>query len=274
MVKSPALRRRRGIRQSVKLKRLYRLAGFARLRFLRRRALRDVLANPELADKVCDYMRCSGTVLEYLKWAGTLMQEEEQIYPDVNVALTEGLLRLEADRFESRKIRFLAAEFLSGKSNVPGAAECKTLAPLLVLRFGDKRSLPLLKRCFDDDKSPVSAPLLRAAAVVYSSYGNSEFGEVRRAASRLMRNHLADVVRLVERIRKYTDVPPRYKARLKPRYDSVAGMQYVDMRALLTVRLLRLAKAPRVIRWVADWKTNVLSQPISAYDRRLVGRLL
>lgn len=256
------------------LRRLYRLAGFARLRFLRRRALRDVLGDPGLADRVCDYIRRSGTVLEYLRWGDMLMQEEEQIYPDVNVALTEGLLRLEADRFEASKIRSLAAAFLSGKKNLPGAAECKTVAPLLVLRFGDKRSLPLLKRCFDDEKSAVLAPLVRAAAVVYSSYGDTEFGGVRRSASRLMRNHLADVVRLVERIRKYTDVPVRYKARLRLRYDPVAGTQYVDMRALLTVRLLKLARSARVIRWVSDWKTDVLTQPISAYDRWLVNRLL
>jgi hypothetical protein len=255
------------------LRRLYRLGGFARLRFLRSRALRDVLTDPVLAVRVCDYMRCSGTVLEYLKWVSELMQEEEQIYPDVNVALTDSLLRIEADRFESSKIRLLAAAFLSGNSRVSGAAECKTLAPLLVLRFGDKRSLPLLRRCFDDDKSAVSAPLLRAAAVVYSNYGDTEFGEVRKSASRLMRNHLADVVRLVERIRKYTDVPVRYKARLRPRYDPVAGTQYVDMRALLTARLLQLARAPRVTKWVADWKADVLTQPISAYDKRLVNRL-
>lgn len=256
------------------LKRIYRLAGFARLRFLRRRALRDILANPTLADRVCDYMRCSGTVLEYLRWADMLMQEEEQIYPDVNVALMESLLRLEGNRFEARQIRSRATAFLSGKSNVPGAAECKTVAPLLILRFGDRRSLPMLRRCFDEDKSVTSAPLLRAAAMVYSSYGDREFREVRRSASRLLRNHLADVVKLVERIRQYPEVPLRYKARLKPRYDSVARMQYVDMRALLTVRLLQLARAPRVITWVADWKTNVFSQSISAYDRRLISRLL
>jgi hypothetical protein len=93
------------------LRRLYRLAGIARLRFLRRRAFRDVLANPELADRVCDYMRCSGTVLEYLRWAEMLMQEEEQIYPDVNVVLAEGLLRLEADKIESSKIRLLQPHF-------------------------------------------------------------------------------------------------------------------------------------------------------------------
>jgi hypothetical protein len=256
------------------LRRLYRLAGIARLRFLRQRALRDVLANPELAERVCDYTRCSGTVLEYLKWADLLGLQEEQIYPNVNVALTESLLRLEADRVESSKIRSRAGRFLSGKSKILGAAECRAVAPLLVLRFGDKRSLPLLKRCFDSDKPTASAQLLRAAAVVYSSYGDKEFAEVRRSASRLMSNHLADVVRLVERIRKYSDVPVRYKARLKPRYDSVSGRPYLDMRALLTVRLLHLAKAPRVIKWVADWKADVLRQSISAYDRRLVNRLV
>ena len=256
------------------LKRLYKLAGFSRLRFLRRRALRDVLADPSLVERVCDYMRCSGTVLEYLRWANLLMQEEEQIYPDVNVAVIEGLLRLEANKFESTEIRALTVALLSGKSNLPGAVECKALAPLLVLRFADKRSLPLLKRCFGDEKSLASAPQLRAAAVVYASYGDKEFGEVRQSASRLLRNHLADVVRLVERIRKYNDVPLRYKARLKPRYDPVAGTQYVDIRALLTVRLLKLARAKNVVRWVSDWKTNVLAQPVSAYDRWLVGKLL
>jgi len=255
------------------LSRLYRLAGLARLRFLRRRALRDVLANPGLADRVCDYMRCSGTVLEFLGWCDRVMRADEQVYPDVNLALTSALLRLEANRSESSKIRSLAALSLSGKNSWPGASECKAIGPLLILRFGDRRSLPLLKRSFDDT-SLHPAHLLRAAAVVYSSYGDKEFGEVRKAASRLLRNDLADVVKLVERIRQYRDVPARYKARLKPRYDSVSGTQYIDIRALLTVRLLKLAKAPRVARWIADWKSRTLSQPISVYDRRLVNRLL
>lgn len=256
------------------LKRLYRLAGFARLRFLRRRALQDILVDPSLADRICDYMRCSGTVMEYLRWTDVVMHEEEQVYPDVNVTLTEALLRLEANQPESYKIRSIAAAFLSGKMPVAGAADCKALAPLLILRFGDRRSLPLLKRCFSDERAIPSAHLLRSAAVVYASYGDREFGEVRRSASRLMHNYLASSVKLVDRIRKYTTVPDRYKARLKSRYDSVAGKRYVDMRALLTVRLLRLARAPQAVKWVSDWKANILSQPISPYDRRLVNKLL
>jgi hypothetical protein len=255
------------------LRRLYRLAGFARSRFLRRRAYGDVLQDPPIAERVCDYMRCSGSVSEYLIWAKSLMREPEQIYPDVNVALVESFLRLEANKVESTKIRSLATTLLLGKSKVSGANECNALAPLLVLRFGDKRSLPLLRRCFDD-KVAASPPLLRAAAVVYSSYGDREFAEVRKSASTLLRNHLADVVRLVERIRKYDDVPVRYKARLKPRYDSVARASYVDMRALLTVRLLKLSKATRVNRWVGSWKQDVLSKPISTYDRWILVKLL
>jgi hypothetical protein len=234
------------------LKRIYRLAGGAKLRFLRRRARQDMLSDPESAERICAYMRCSGSVREYLAWFRLVMGHPEQIYPDVNVVLGESLLRLEADQVEAASIRLIATSFLTGKRRVPGAGECKALAPLLILRFGDKRSLPLLRRSFADQKSVPVAQLLRAAAIVFSSYGGTEFGVVRRAASRLLRNHLADVVRLVERIRGYTDVPVRYGVRLKLRYDAVAGASFVDMRALLTVRLLHLSTAPRVAKWVAD----------------------
>jgi len=84
------------------------------------------------------------------------MQEEEQIYPDVNVALTEGLLRLEANKCESSKIRSLAAAFLSGKSNVPGAPDCRTVAPLLVLRFGDTTMKNLRSRPLSSGPLPLS----------------------------------------------------------------------------------------------------------------------
>jgi len=84
------------------LKRLYRLAGIARFRFLRRRALQDILANPELADRVCGYMRCSGTVSEYLNWVDRLMNSAEQIYPDINVALLESLF--DSKRFTEREM--------------------------------------------------------------------------------------------------------------------------------------------------------------------------
>lgn len=256
------------------LKRFYRLAGRVRLRFLRRRAERDLLSDPGLADRICDYMRCSGTVGEYLLWADRVMSHAEQIYPDINVSVVESLLRIEADQAQSRRIRHIATEFLNGRKNIPGAIGCKALAPLLILRFGDRRSLPLLIRCFAAQSSARNARLLRSGAIVYSSYGNADLSAVRRTASMLLSNHLADVVRLVDRIRAYSDVPQRYRARLDLRYDAVSSTKYVDMRALLTVRLLHLSNAPRVKSWVATWKQRALSEPISAYDRRLINRLL
>jgi hypothetical protein len=256
------------------LKRLYRLAGLSRLRFLRRRATRDMLDDPSLAERICHYMRASGSVLEYLAWADRVMKLEEQVYPDINVRITEVMLRLEANIYESSRIRSLAVGFLMGKGTTAASAECTALAPLLILRFGDKRSLPPLKRGFGDEKAAVSAPVLRAAAIVYASYGDQEFTTVRRCASRLMRNHLADVVRLIDRIRGYTDVPQRYRARLKPRVDSLTGVPYFDMRALLTVRLLKLGKKAAVAKWVSDWKRAASRDPVSAYDIQLLRKLL
>jgi hypothetical protein len=107
-----------------------------------------------------------------------------------------------------------------------------------------------------------------------ASYGKDELTAVRKAASRRLVNHLADVIRLIERIKKYDAVPNRYKARLDIRYDYVSKNQYVDMRAPLTVRLLGLARSKNVKAWVAQWKKLTLTKAISTYDRKMIGRLL
>jgi len=219
-------------------------------------------------------MRASGTAAEYLLFSDAVKGHPEQIYPDLDLALTEGLLRIEGDRFIGRQVRATATRLLSG-NKVPSQAQMsRMVSPLLIMRFGDRRSLPLLERCFGDEKSSSPIPLLRAAAIVFASYGEREFSQVRKSAARWMRNDLSTVVKLIERIRKYDDVPNRYKSRLRPRFDPVAGIKYVDSRALLTVRLLRLAKAARVSKWVSDWKANTLADSVSAFDKALVRRLI
>ena len=66
-----------------------------------------------------------------------------------------------------------------------GGEPCAAVAPLLVLRFGDRKSLPLLRRCFDGRGDKVPERTARSAAVVYASYGVDKFRDVRRAAARL-----------------------------------------------------------------------------------------
>jgi len=256
------------------LRRMYRLAGLSGRRFLRRRAMNDILSTPTLADRVSDYMRCSGTVSEYLDWTEGILDNDEQVYSDVNVTLLSGVLRLEPAPHEALRIRRLAMQLLSRRSNFPGAEHCRALAPLMILRFGDRRSLPMLRRSLDNDSPTASAAVVRSLAAVYASYGRTEFREVRRIASRLFRNHLADLVRLVDKIGEYDTVPARYSARLDLRYDAVANQRYVDMRALLTARLLALSSNSRVVAWVDNWKRTVLSRPISGFDGRLLRRLL
>lgn len=130
------------------LKRIYRLSGLAEIRHLRRRAGRDMLRSPDLSLAVLTYMRCSGSISEFLDWAENLLNDDEQIYPDINVNIFESFLRLEADPSEARRIRQLAVSVLKNGTSIPGKAECAAIAPLLLLRFGDRRSLSVLRKYF------------------------------------------------------------------------------------------------------------------------------
>ena len=256
------------------LSRMYRLAGLAGARFLRHRAVKDVLKDPDLAVRVCDYMRCCGTTSEYLTFVGKLLQHPQQVYPDVSVAVLESLLRVEAVADDARTIRRLASDSLAGKLRIPGAAECMAVAPLLLLRFGDRRSLPLLRRTLQEEYIAGHTPVVRSIAFVCASYGVDEFHAVRRVASKLLRSPLPEMVRLVERVQQYDVVPDRYKGRLELRFDAVAGCDYVDMRTLLTARLLLLSKKATIKVWVMNWKRDKLARNISDYDRSLIQRLV
>jgi hypothetical protein len=256
------------------LRRFYKLAGIARLRFLRGRALQDVLTNPRMVGRICDYMRSSGTVSEYLNWGKTLMHHEEQIYPDVNIGLTESLLRLEPKSLEVKKILELGKTLLSKTTNIPGASECQALAPLIIFRFGGRRCLSLLQRILKDEETQLSASVVRSVAVVCSSYGIKEFGIIRHSRNSSVRLHSTEIVNLISTICRYTDVPYRFNGRLRLRYDLMSGRQYLDTRSLMTLRLFMLSRAPRVVNWVSDWKAKALAKPISVYDRLLINRFL
>ena len=60
----------------------------------RERSAGDILKDPSLVERVADYYRCTGTTQQYIDFVVELMKNPEQTHPDVNVALTESLLRL------------------------------------------------------------------------------------------------------------------------------------------------------------------------------------
>ncbi len=256
------------------LKRFYRLAGIAGARFLRHRAMSDILREPTLTDRVADYMRVTGSAGQYVAFVLQLWRHEEQVFPDVNQVLAEGLLRAEPTPVEAAVIRKIASGLLSGKYNIPGWQRCAALAPLLILRFGDKRSLRLMKRLvanLDDVPHPA---ISKAVVAVYVSYGLAEYQEAVSAASRLRNNHLAHFLRMIDLSLQYDSVPDRFKIRREPVYDTVAGMQRVDMRKLLVLRLLRLNESKAVKRWVRDTRDWMTKQDVSPFDKGLVKRLL
>lgn len=256
------------------LKRFYRFAGIAGARFLRHRAMRDILKEPTLTERVASYMRVTGNTGQYVDFVLRLWRHEEQVYPDVNQVLAEGLLSVEPTSAEAAGIRKIASGLLSQKYDIPGWQRCAALAPLLILRFGDKRSLRLMKRLvanLDDVPHPAIA---KAVVAVYVSYGHAEHQEAVSAASRLRDNFLAHFLRMIDLGLQYDLVPDRFKIRREPVYDTVAGTKRVDMRKLLVLRLLRLNEKKTVRKWVRDTRDWMVKQDVSDFDKKLVTRLL
>jgi hypothetical protein len=256
------------------LKRSYRLAGLVASPMFARRAIRDVLRYPALARRIFDYMRQVRTPAAFLQFAESVIGDEEQVYEDVNLALFESLLRLEVVGADARAVRALAVGVLSGDRQLVGGELVAAVAPLLILRFGDRRSLPTLRRCFEQ-RGTLPEPAVRGAAVVFASSGVREFRLVRRAAARLSDNRLAGIVLLGERIRDYSKVPGSYLQRLKPEFDAVSGRAFIDMRSLVMARLLLLNDRPGIKKEVEVkrgwWETKGISEFDVALTRRLLG---
>lgn len=127
------------------LKWAYRIAARLNIKDFRQRALEDVLAHPQITERIADYMRATGSTAEFLDFAEALWNHDEQVYTDVNVTLFESFLRLEPTPKTQARIRAIASQVLSGKTKV---ATLKATSAIVILRFGDGRSLPLLARTF------------------------------------------------------------------------------------------------------------------------------
>jgi len=267
----------KGVGESGKiLSRFYLVAARARVRTLRKRCLPDVLEDPGSALRVADYMRHVSTPRDFWQFVQAVTRHPEQVYPDVSLILVESLLRLEVRPEEAGEIREFAIELLKRPDTIIGGQLCAAVAPLLLLRFGDRRSLRALRAQFSQDAriDTLRRPAVRACAIVYASQGVSYFQEVESAAARLLRNHLSEMVRLLRRLLAYNRVPNRFKSRLDARREILTDTWYVDMRTLLTARLLRLNAKPAVQQWVRDWKARTIAKGVSAYDRALLERLI
>ena len=256
------------------LARFYLMAGVCRCDFLLDRATEDVLRHPTLARRVGDYFRVLRPAGEYLESLLSVCTDERQIHPDVSRVLVEGLLKVEPSREDALRLREFASELLAGGYRFIGWRECAAVAPLLILRFGDKRSRPRLRARMSQLGAYSDPAIGKAISVVYASYGETEYTEVMQAASTLSRNYLGEFVRMLERLRGREDVPDRFKIRTRPAYDAVAGQKRVDMRKLLVLRLLRLNRSEAVKAWLEQARCRILTEEISTFDQALVNRLL
>ena len=256
------------------LKRFYRLAGIGGARFLRTRAKKDLLKEPTLAKRIGDYMRVTGDARQYAQFISYMWNHDEQVYPDVNRDLAEGLLFVEAHGKDALYYRNLASKLLASRLEFPGSDACAAIAPLLILRFGDRRSLPRFRKIVKHLSDHTHPAIGKAVAVVYASYGKREYEEVIKAASKLRSNYLSQFLRMLDIALEYTDVPERFKIRREPVYDSVSGQRRVDMRKLLVLRLLSLNNRKSILKWIYDTRGWIIGKEISSFDKKLVKKLL
>jgi hypothetical protein len=255
------------------LRRFYRYGARARARFMRSRARRDILAHPSLTSRVCEYLHYSSSVIECINFAQTVLAEPEQIYPDVSYQLLDWLLRLEPSPVEARLLQRFFQSIYHGRINFSGREMCRSLVPLALLRYGDKRSIKSLSGQLGQKLDKLSAEEVRSIALVLAGFGDPEFHIIANTASRLLLNHLAEFVRMIHRIRRFGAVPNRLKNRIRLAKDSITFRTYLDMRTLITLRLLRLNRRPMVSQWIANRKTTFLNQ-LSLFDQRLLNRTL
>ena len=255
------------------LKRVYRVAARVGAKYLRPRARRDTLKYASLAIRIRDYFAATGTAGQYLEFAEEIWSTPVQVYADINQVLAEGFLRIEADRSEARSIRKVAGELLQRKRQFPGWETCAALAPLLILRFGDKRSLRTL-RALVGRLSGLHPAVGKAVSVVYASYGKEEYIEVVTAASKLQDNYLSDFLSMLDVALRYANVPKRLNVLKELSFDAVSRRKQVDMRRLLVLRLLRLNECPNSMNWLSGAQNVLLKKGVSAFDKALVKRML
>jgi hypothetical protein len=253
------------------LRRFYRYAARARARFMRSRARRDILSHPSLTSRVCEYLHYSSSVRECINFAQDLLSEPEQVYSDVSYQLLDWLLRLEPTPTEARILRRLFQAIYRGGVDFPGRVLCRSLVPLALLRYGDKRSVTSLSGPLGQKLDKLSSDEVRSIALVLSGFGDAEFQIIATAASRLLLNHLAEFVRLIQKIRTFDAVPDRLKNRIRLLKDSITFRAYLDMRTLITLRLLCLNRKPLVVQWIAN-RRSLFSTQVSPFDRRLLAR--
>ena len=224
--------------------------------------------------RIIEYMRVTSDARAFVDLAKSLWSHPRQVYPDVNRALMEAFLRVETSSEDALLLRNLASSMLAGRYEMPGAAGCAAVAPLVILRFGDGRSLPRLRKLVQRSLADVNPAVGKAVTAVYASFGKSEYSEVVEAASKLSDNYLAHFLRLLDGLRHYEKVPKRFKIRRALRYDSVAAQHRVDMRKMLSLRLLKLNDRAAVRSWLRDAQRYIVGKQISVFDKKLVNRLL
>lgn len=253
--------------------RFYRYAARARSKMFVQRAKKDLVSMPALVARISDYLRYVVSARDYLKFVIDSVHIPEQVHADVSFQLVDGLLRLSPDKATASELRRFGKSLLDDKEKFVGAAECRALAPLLLLRYGDGRSLRGMFSVLKGRADRLPLAVVRSLCAVVGGSKSQGVKQVQAVASRLMRNHLSEFVRLLERIKGFDHVPGRFKGRVSLTNDAITGAAVLDMRALLAARLIGQCGNSQVKNWLAATAVSHMNAGLSSFEVALLGRL-
>ena len=229
------------------LRRFYLAAGRLGLRLFVRRSHDDVLADPSMAGRAAEYLRTVCLPAEFISRALDVIKDERIVYPDVTRVFTDEILKIDTlavTGTDRRRLRHLARRALGRNTgdNIPSE-----MGALLLMKFGDRRSVPSLWKALSS--SPRSRDA-RGIALVLASFGVKYCNRVLQLDTSIMGTGLFSSVRLLERVCS-DPIPDRVKGRMQLRCDSLSGTYHLDTRVLLIAVLYALnPRSKPVIRQI------------------------
>jgi Reverse transcriptase (RNA-dependent DNA polymerase) len=255
------------------LMRMYRAAALTGSRRFKRRVRRDIVNHPGLCERALQYHRISSSAVEHIKLITSLLADDRLFGDDLVQMCLESLLTTEASGHDAVELRRLASELLSSRHPRSRHKICLSIAPLILFRFGDKRSLTSLKKHLHMHWESMPPIYRRSCAAVYVAMGGkAKLTEVTKLVAEKRAIDMSVFCYTLDAILSRSDVHKRMKERMQLRNAFASGVKTFDTRKTLQLRLISLNRNMQVQQWVNN-KLKSFAPQVSEFERNWWKRL-
>jgi hypothetical protein len=269
-----AAKKNEGVGQWEKiLARVYRAAAATKSRRFKRRVKKDVVECPGLCERALQYHRVTSSATEHRRLINRILDDEAIFGDDLVQNCFESLLTTEASGGQARKLRELAIALMNGGHARSRHKICLSAAPLLVFRFGDRRSVPSLRARLHRDWDGMLPLYRRSCAAVYVAMkGRPALLEITKLVAERRTFDMSVFCLTLDALLKRKDVHQRVKDRVQLTSSFASGLKTLDTRKTLLIKLISLNQTKEVQNWVRD-KVAGFAPKVSSFERQWWKRL-